>query len=401
MNTPSPVRLVQVEIDGEQSGGVMGVEPRRRHWVEVVRRGQILGIVERTSDDEGALPINRESLAREFEDAETATLFGDSVGRLPTASVVVPTIYRRVDLLNRLVQSLLDLDYPDYEIIVVDNRVGSGHAPIPPFTQDGRVKIVQEPTRGVSAARNRGFAESRGEFVAFTDDDAKVDHHWLRALGAAFNSDASVDAIGGMVRPFELDTEPQLWFEEFYGGFTRSFRAKQWSLESVGASDPLFPYSPGHFGAGVNMAIRRSAFERSGGFDLRLGAGTIAKGAEDLRLFMDVVLRGGKIAYVPSAMVRHSHRRTERQFMEQVFGYGVGLTALFTDLIVDDSSHLTEILKRVPRGLRMLLVPSEHRSLSIKTSYPRWTQLVQLVGMVYGPFAFMLSAIQVRRARGR
>lgn len=399
MSMASPVGLVQVEIDGGQSGTVAGTSPRRRHWIEIVRGGQVLGLVEQTSDDKGLLAVDRESLTRQFAHAEAANLFDDAVGPLPSASVVVPTIYRRVDLLNRLVQSLLELDYPDFEIIVVDNRMGNSHDPIPPFTSDDRVRIVREPTRGVSAARNRGFAESRGEFVAFTDDDAKVDRNWLRALGVAFRADASVDAIGGMVRPFELDTEPQLWFEEFYGGFTRSFRAKQWSLETVGASDPMFPYSPGHFGAGVNMAIRRPAFERSGGFDLRLGAGTIAKGAEDLRLFMDVVLRGGKIAYVPSALVRHSHRRTERQFMEQVFGYGVGLTALFTDLIVDDSSHLVEIFKRIPRGLRMMLVPSQHRSLSVKTSYPRWTQLVQLVGMAYGPLAFALSARQVRRSR--
>src|ERR1019366_5916391 len=394
MSGLSPVRLLHVAIDDEQSGPVMGVEPRCRHWIEIVKNGQVVGIIERTSDESGALAIDREQLAREFADADSATLFGDSVGELPMASIVVPTIYRRVDLLNRLVQSFLELDYPDFEIIIVDTRVGSGHEPIPPFTDDGRVRIVTEPIRGVSAARNRGIAEARGDFVAFTDDDAKVDRNWLRAMGAAFNRDADVIAIGGMIRPFELDTEPQLWFEEFYGGFTRSFAAKEWSIELVGDSDPLFPYSPGHFGAGCNMAVRRSALDPIGGFDLRLGAGTIAKGAEDLRYFMEVLLIGGKFAYVPSALVRHSHRRTQREFMEQVFGYGVGLTALFTDLIVDDPSHVLKILKRVPRGLRMLIVPADQRSPSARTSYPRRTQLVQLLGMLYGPFAFMLSCRQ-------
>jgi glycosyltransferase involved in cell wall biosynthesis len=103
---------------------------------------------------------------------------------LPKASVVVATIYRRVDLLDRAVKSLLDLDYPDYEIIVVDNRVGSGHTPIPEFSDDGRVRIVAEGTPGVSAARNRGVAESRGEFIAFTDDDVEVEPNWLRELAS-------------------------------------------------------------------------------------------------------------------------------------------------------------------------------------------------------------------------
>src|SRR5450631_3581403 len=103
MSAQSPVGLVQVEIDTEQIGAVVGVSPRRRHWVEVVRGGQVVGIVEQISDDEGVLAINRESLSRQFADAQTAVLFGDSVGPLPMASVVVPTVYRRVELLNRLV----------------------------------------------------------------------------------------------------------------------------------------------------------------------------------------------------------------------------------------------------------------------------------------------------------
>jgi len=399
MTAASPVGLVQVEIDSEDDGALARLEPSRRYWVEVVNHGRVVGIVEQTSDGAGNLSIDREELIRNYGGTGSAELPGGSVGDLPFASVVVPTIYRRVDLLNRLVESLLELDYPDFEIIIVDNRVGSGHQPIPPFTHDGRVKIVTESTPGVSAARNRGIAEARGEFLAFTDDDAKVDRNWLRAIALAFNDDPDVEAIGGMIRPFELDTQPQLWFEEFYGGFTRSFEAKKWSVALVGDSDPLFPYSPGHFGAGCNMAVRRSTLEQLGGFDVRLGAGTVAKGAEDLRFFMEVLLSGREFAYVPSAMVRHSHRRTQRQFMEQVFGYGVGLTALFTNLIIDDPSHIVKILTRVPRGLRMLIAPVDRRSPSAQVSYPRWTQMVELLGMAYGPFAYVASTVQTRRAR--
>jgi hypothetical protein len=149
------------------------------------------------------------------------------------------------------------------------------------------------------------------------------------------------------------------------------------------------------------MAVRRTAFERSNGFDVHLGGGTVANSGEDLKLFLDIVLAGGTVAYVPSALVRHTHRRTEKQFMEQVFSYGVGLTALFTDLIFDDPRHLFKILKRVPRGMWLLLHPQVPRSPSTATSYPRRTQSIQLLGMAYGPVAYGLSVAKVRLSRRR
>jgi O-antigen biosynthesis protein len=401
MTTPSPVRLIQVEIDAEPGGQVAGIQPDQRHWIEVVKRGQVIGVVERRSDDHGMLPVTVQELAHDYADVDPPDVSAFPDDRLPTASVVVPTVYRRVELLSRTVGSLVELNYPDFDIVVVDNRVGDNLEPIPPFPYGDRVKIVVERMRGVSAARNRGVAASHGEIIAFTDDDVQVDRQWLRALGAAFATDPDVSAIGGMVRPSELDTEPQLWFEEFYGGFTKSFQPKEWSSAISVTVDPLFPYSPGHFGAGCNMAIRRSTFERVGGFDVRLGGGTLAKSAEDLKMMMEVIFLGEKIAYVPSAQVRHSHRRTERQFRRQIFDYGAGFTGLFTNLIIGDPRHLVEISRRVPRGLRMLLTPADGRSPSVTTSYPRWTQPVQLLGMVYGPIAFGLSVVQHRWATRR
>lgn len=63
---------------------------------------------------------------------------------------------------------------------------------------------------------------------------------WLRALGIAFARDAEIGVVGGMVRASEFDTEPQLSFEEFYGGFTKSFRAKEWGHAISAADDPMF-----------------------------------------------------------------------------------------------------------------------------------------------------------------
>jgi hypothetical protein len=111
---------------------------------------------------------------------------------------------------------------------------------------------------------------------------------------------------------------------------------------------------------------------------------------------MDVVFLGEKVAYGPSALVRHSHRRTTEEFKKQIFGYGVGFTGIFTALVFDDRRHLLEILRRVPRGVRMSVVPRVRHSPSTATSYAKWTQLVQLIGMAYGPIAFVRGAVRPR-----
>jgi glycosyltransferase involved in cell wall biosynthesis len=399
MNDPSPVRLVQVEISGPLDALNLNSIPGERIWVEVVKGGQVVGMVERSADDTGLATSVLEELADEYADFEPSTFetFPDNL--LPRASIVVPTIYRRIDHLNRTVESLLALDYPDFEIVVVDNRPGTNHEPIPEFPSNGRVRVVSEPSRGASAARNRGIAETTGEFIAFTDDDVLVERNWLRALGVRFALDEDVDAIGGMVRPTSLDTRPQLWFEEFYGGFTKSFLAKKWSMKIVGDSDPLFPYSAGHFGAGCNMAVRRSAFQKYGDFDVLVGIGTHSKSGEDLKVFINILLGGGTVMYEPTALVRHSHRRTSHEFMIQIFGYGTGLTAMYTSLVVDDPRRLITILRRVPLGLRMLLRPEERRSPSRFTSFPRRTKVYHLLGMAYGPVAYLRSMVSARKSR--
>jgi GT2 family glycosyltransferase len=350
---------------------------------------------------EGAeLPISiLKELADEYLVADEAINQSITDTHLPKATVVVPTTFQRKDQLVRTIESILQLDYPDFEIVIVDNRPSANNVRTLKLSDPTRVRIVSEPRRGASAARNRGIDVSTGEFIAFTDDDVIVDRNWLRALATRFEIDDEVEAIGGMVRPTEIDTTSQLWFEEFYGGFTRSYVPKKWSIEIVGDSDPLFPYSAGHFGAGCNLAVRRTTIQRLGGFDALLGVGTHSMAGEDLKLFIKVVMAGGTVAFEPAALVRHSHRETSKEFMFQVFSYGIGLTAMYTSLVFDDHRQLKAILKRVPRGMKLLLFPLEKRSPSAVSSYPRRTDLYQLLGMACGPFAYALSVISSRRSK--
>jgi glycosyltransferase involved in cell wall biosynthesis len=393
-----PIPLVQVDIDVPANSLSLQAASSGRIWMEAVRRGQVVGILEAYAGPDGIPPADLKELVSTFSDSTTWDTNPIPDEALPSASVVVPTICRIPDELVRTVDSLLAMEYPDFEVVVVDNRPGSTNKALPDFSDPERVRVVAEPMPGISAARNRGIAVSSGDFVAFTDDDAVVDSQWLRILGSTFALDRDVDAIGGLVLPTGLDTEPQLWFEEFYGGFSRSFRAEKLRLRSLVGTDDLFPYAPGRFGAGCNMAIRRSTAERMGGFNVALGTGTLARGGEDLAMFIELIVSGGVLAFEPAAVVRHSHRRSQREFLHQVFSYGTGLTAMYTAIIARDRKHLVGLLRRIPAGLRLLTRPRGERSPSRTPSYPRRTLLYQVLGMAYGPVAYLRSRSRSSRA---
>src|SRR2546421_536077 len=112
--------------------------------------------------------------------------------RWPKISVVVSTFNGAATIRDTLA-GLEHLDYPDFEVIVVND--GSTDA-TPQIASEYRVRIMTTRNQGLSAARNLGIGASTGEIVAFIDDDAYPDLHWLRFLALAFRDGAYV-AVGG------------------------------------------------------------------------------------------------------------------------------------------------------------------------------------------------------------
>ncbi len=395
-----PIELIEIapETGGDET--TLRLKPGQRAWIEVKRSGQVVGLSEVVSETGEISPSTLREVAEGFRGVVPSGIGGVGDEELSRASVIVPTICEDPEELIDVVESLLQLDYPDFEVIVVDNRAANNKRPLPEFRENARLRIVEESRPGVSAARNCGAAVARGDFFAFTDDDVVVDKGWLRALGARFALDRSIDAIGGLVLPAELNAQPQLWFEEFYGGFSQSFQASTVRLSDHDRADVLFPYNAGRFGAGCNIAMRRSAFNSIGGFDLDLGVGTPTRGGEDLAMFLKLLFSGGTLAFEPAALVRHHHRRTYGAFMKQVYSYGIGLGAMYTALVRENPRHLWAMVRRVPAALRLLVRPRSERSVSSVTSYPRSTLAVQVVGLACGPVAYVRSVRSSRRRYG-
>ncbi|NNG38557.1 glycosyltransferase [Flexivirga sp. ID2601S] len=252
----------------------------------------------------------------------------------PPFSVVLCT-RERAAALDVALRSLLRLDYPDFEIVVVDNApVTTATADTVEAIGDARIRRIVEPRPGVSAARNLGIAQARHDWIAFVDDDVVVDRHWLSALADATadtDDGRPVGAISGLVPAAELRSRTQAWFDDRVT-WSKTFEPRVFDRDRPPHGVPLFPFQVGAYGTGANFAAHRSAMLDIGGFDRALGAGTRCLGGEDIDVFYRLVARGHVLRYEPGAIIWHRHRDTAPELRAQMTGYGRGLTGWLTKL---------------------------------------------------------------------
>ncbi|WP_007511592.1 glycosyltransferase family 2 protein [Pseudofrankia saprophytica] len=304
-------------------------------------------------------------------------------------SVVVNACEASPELVRALASIQAQTRLPD-ELIVVDNRpTTSGIPGLLKELELGSVTYVPEPVKGLARARNTGLAVASGELVAFTDDDVIADPSWLEVLVSGFE-DENVAAVTGLILPAELETEPQILFEEF-GGFNKGYERRRFDLHLNRPENPLFPFSAGMFGSGANAAFRASLLRRLGGFDVSLGTGTPSRGGEDLDIFLTVIQAGEAIVYEPGAIMWHSHHRGYRDLRRQMHNYGVGLGAMMAKRVLTSRAERRELLRLAPECARYLLDPRSPKNEKKNPAYPRSLTLLELVGVVRGPFAYLAS----------
>jgi glycosyltransferase involved in cell wall biosynthesis len=323
-------------------------------------------------------------------------------------TVVIPTV-GRASLVDT-VHSILAQDHGNIELLVVDNRPHRGDAArIVAGIDDPRIRVLDQPVPGVSAARNLGHRAAAGRIVAFTDDDALADPTWLSRAVASFRADpvGMVGVVTGRVLGTETTNRVQEWFEEakvFDKGeiptvWTLHPHAIEPELGEFGPRGPFFPYTAGECGSGNNMVFRSSALASIGGFDERLGTGTPTRGGEDLDAFRSAILRGWSIAYNPNAVVRHYHRDNMAELRAQSYGYGTGMAAGLTKFVV--SGNPAPILTRLPRGIHMLLSPNSTKNADFPSDWPLRLRALEAWGYVTGPALFVRSHLVTRRSGAR
>jgi GT2 family glycosyltransferase len=405
MKLTSPARVAVIDVASplrDLDCGRSEPPPYTGTWVLACRSGQPLGSIE--------IPLRGSRITATELELELRRQLGADWDRKPTgrpsrplarASVVVPTNLARPDQLRRCVKSLGELDHPDYEVIVVDNRRDDA----PPVEIES-VRVVREPRPGISAARNRGVSVATGEIIAFTDDDVVVHRHWLTAIGERFASQPDAGAVTGLVVPLELETPAQVFFEQSGSGLDRGFapltfeRAGRFSVlrrdQRAGAKRVQSLYLTGEFGLGSNMAFRTAVLAATGGFDEALGVGTATCGGEDLAMLIELLAAGHRLAYEPAAIIQHAHRATFPELERQIYGYGLGFTAMLTAVTLRNPRHVIGLASVLPGWLRSLRDPASAKQVNRADDYPPALARAELRGMLAGPVAYLRARMALR-----
>jgi GT2 family glycosyltransferase len=214
----------------------------------------------------------------------------------PRVSVVVCT-YNGGRTLEQCLRSLRALDYPDYEVIVVDD--GSTDDTRAILARFPDVRAIHQSNHGLSFARNVGMREATGAVVAYTDSDCFADPDWLTLLVDQLQRSGAA-AVGG----------PNLSPED--GRLAACVGASPGQPMHVLESDQVAEHIPG-----CNMAFRREALLAINGFDYQY-----RKAGDDVDLCWRLQQAGMWITFAPGAFVWHHRRQTPRTYLRQQAGYG-------------------------------------------------------------------------------
>jgi GT2 family glycosyltransferase len=214
----------------------------------------------------------------------------------PRVSVVVCS-YNGGRTLDECLRSLLALDYPDYEIIVVDD--GSTDETRAILARFPSVRAIHQPNRGLSVARNAGLQCATGAIIAYTDSDCAADPDWLTHLVHQLIQSGAA-AVGG----------PNLAPED--GWLAACVAAAPGQPTHVLVSDQVAEHIPG-----CNMAFRREALEAINGFDP-----LYRKAGDDVDICWRLRHEGLRITFAPGAFVWHHRRQSPRTYWRQQAGYG-------------------------------------------------------------------------------
>jgi cellulose synthase/poly-beta-1,6-N-acetylglucosamine synthase-like glycosyltransferase len=214
----------------------------------------------------------------------------------PRVSVVVCT-HNGSRTIRECLEGLRRLDYPDLEVIVVDDGSSDGTAEI---VGEYDVRLISTENEGLSNARNIGLAAATGEIVAYLDDDAYPDPHWLHYLAAAFETSEHA-GVGGPNIPPGGDGLIADCIANAPGGPIH-----------VLLSDRVAEHIPG-----CNMAFRKDRLKAIGGFDPQFRVA-----GDDVDVCWRLQECGWTLGFHPAAMVWHHRRNSVLTYWKQQRGYG-------------------------------------------------------------------------------
>ncbi|HEY0080871.1 MAG TPA: glycosyltransferase [Pyrinomonadaceae bacterium] len=286
------------------------------------------GLVTREREPKQALA----SVSRAFEDVP----FPKDT-EWPPISVVVCS-YNGGRVIRDCMEGLLRVEYPNFEVIVVDDGSTDDTAAI---VSEYPARLISTENRGLSSARNTGMLAATGEIVAYTDDDARPDPHWLQYLANTFMRTKHAGVGGPNIAP-----AGDGWIADCVANAPGG-------PVHVLLSDEEAEHIPG-----CNMAFRREALLKVGGCDP-----VYRQAGDDVDLCWRIEQECGTLGFSPAAMVWHHRRNSVGMYWKQQQGYGKA-EALLEEKWPEKynvAGHLTWTGRLYGKGLTQALLSSRSR----------------------------------------
>ena len=293
----------------------------------------------------------------------------------PTVTVLVCTRNRGDGIVNT-VQSILLNDYPNFELRIVDQSEDElTESSLRPFIGNPRVRYLRTATKGLSVARNLALRTTQNEFIATTDDDCETPTHWLKELVAAFSLNNRIGIVFGNVLSGPHNPNR---------GFISSYVQHEPSL-----ARNIFEK---HHVEGISgcMGLRRSLWQRLGGFDEMLGAGARFKSAEEIDLTIRALIADYYVYETPNLSVIHHGFHTWEQGRSLIQGYLYGIGAMYAKHLKCRHWSIIQVLLHLAGRWAF-----EHPVVDFGHRPPRWLRLAAFTrGFADGAF------VPVERATG-
>ena len=228
----------------------------------------------------------------------------------PRISVII-CVYDGAERIWRAVESLIDVNYPDYELIVVDDGSSDGTQDVVQKYADEyeHIRLIRAEHGGLSNARNVGAENASGEIFAYTDDDCEVDNDWLYWIARGY-AEQGCDACGGPNIPPTPEDEDEAVVAAAPG-----------APSHVMLSDKEAEHIPG-----CNLTVSRKAFEAIGGFRVQYKVA-----GDDVDFCWRLEAAGFKIGFHGAAFVWHRRRTSFVRYFKQQKGYGKAEALLMKD----------------------------------------------------------------------
>ena len=256
---------------------------------------------------------------------------------------VIICTYNRAKYIGNLLESIAANDLPksEYEILLVDNNctdntreVCKAFAAAHP---DVQFRYTVEPEQGLSAARNKGIKEAKGEYLVYIDDDALVDTWYLRTIYEYMVAHPEISAVGGPIIPLYETHEPE-WM-------TRYTKELLCGYLYFGNQERTFPGD--RYPGGGNAAYRAEVFQQVGLFNTELGRkGNSLMGAEEKDIFDKMKAHKMRFMYLPRMILHHiiPQKKLERDYFD-LLTCQIGISERKRTLAIGKGKYINRLAK--------------------------------------------------------